>query len=81
MDLDGFIVEEHAHEGIASTFRSMLFDNEAIPRPPTVITNVSSFQLYSQTRASSAVTQNMYIAAKLAQGRMLTRRASRLRWY
>jgi hypothetical protein len=53
----------------------------ALPSPPTAITNASPLRLFSQTLVSSAIQENMDVAAKLAQGRMSVRRASRLRWY
>jgi hypothetical protein len=61
------------------SFRCVLFDNQtipALPSPPTAITHASPLRLYSQTRVSSAVQENMDVAAKLAQGRLLARRAS-----
>jgi hypothetical protein len=61
------------------SFRCVLSDNQtipALPSPPTAITNASPLRLYSQTRVSSAVQENMDVAAKLAQGRLLARRAS-----
>src|SRR6267154_6626383 len=68
----------------SDSFRCALSDNQAtpaLPSLPTVFTNASPLRLYSQTRVSSAVQKNMDVAAKLAQGRMLARRASRFRWY
>jgi hypothetical protein len=63
-------------------FRCVNSDNQAIPAllsPPTEITNANPLRLYRQTRVSSAVLENMDVAAKLAQGPMLARRASRFR--
>ena len=63
------------------SFRCVNSDNQAIPAlpsPPTAITNENHLRLYRQTRDSSAALENM---AKLAQGRVLAKRASRFRWY
>jgi hypothetical protein len=52
-------------------FRCVNSDNQpipALPSPPTAITNTSPLRLYSQTRVSSAVQENIDVAAKLAVG-------------
>jgi hypothetical protein len=64
------------------SFRCVNSDNEAtsaLPSPRTAITNASPLRLYSQIRVSSAVQENMDVATKLAQGRIVKTRASESR--
>ena len=71
-----FMDSEAGAKQVRDSFRCVNFDNQAtpaLPSPPTAITNASRLRLYNQTRVSSAVQENMDVAAKMARYLVLTR--------
>lgn len=71
-----FMDSEAGAKQALNSFRCVNSDHQAtlaLPSLPTMITNADPLRL--------SVQANMDAAAKLVQGRMLARRASRLRWH